>query len=374
MLIAVLLLLLASLAAAQEGTRRNVVVSLADGGFVAFKSETAWSGTTGTTGATAAAGTRASASAAGQIPQGEFRAEAFVEGNGVIHRVLADAAGKYVFGYDLLIEAVPVSRTFTIAVAPLDSQVENKLLADRSRVQPASIATLPQAAEPQILDDGDSFALDLLVNQKTGVKIVDLVKVSFDRSKLWDDNPRDLPRDFTLDAVPLRIIDFRLLVDGNLVAAGKPGTNFSGALIWCYVEGQGRFIFSLVPREGYQFRKVGIIEDNRIEFTLKGKRYEWLSSEPILPSGGSWNLWMLHDPTYVPFGTQEVSKREKNRLEKLDDSVKAAREKAARIGDPMPSAYRKQSEAQKDGDDPSSAKRFRVMVGAADRMENLWPK
>lgn len=366
LMIAVLLFSLWSLAAGQEGTRRNVVVPLADGGFVAFKSETAWSG---------AGGPAASTGAGSQIPQGEFRAQAFVDDNRVIHRVLSDAAGKYVFGYDLLIEAVPASKTFTIAVAPLDSLVENKLLAGGSNVQPARIATLPQAGEPEILDDGDSFALDLLVNQKTGVKIVDLVKVSFDRSNLWDDNPRNLPRDFTLDAVPLRVIDFRLLVDGNLLAAGKPGTKFTGALIWCYVEGQGRFIFSLVPREGYQFQKVGIIEDRRIEFTVKGRHYEWLSSEPILPSGGPWSLWMLHDPTYVPFGTQEVSKEEKSRLDKMDDSIKAFEDKVAKMRDPAPtSSFRKSTEARKPDAVQPPPKRFKVMVGAADRIENLWPK
>ena len=371
-LIVALLLLLPSLAAAQQSARRNVVVSLADGGFVAFKSETAWAG---------AAGASGSASRAGQIPPGEFRTEALVDENRVIHRMLVDNTGKYVFGYDVLIEAVPASKTFTIAVTPLDSQMESKLangtLANGPQL--ANIATLPQSAEPQILDDGDSFALDLLINQKTGVKIVDVVKVSFDRSNLWDDNPRTLPRDFTLDAVPLRVIDFRLLVDGNLVAAGKPGTKFSGALIWCYVEGLGRFIFSLVPRDGYDFQKVGIVEDNRIEFTLKGKHYEWLSSEAILPSGGSWNLWMLHDPTYVPFGSQEVDKQEKSRLDKLEDSIKAAEARIAKARNPTTTAYQKKAvaqnvEAQRIDAGQPAPKRFRVMVGAADRLENLWPK
>lgn len=363
LMIAVLLFSLTSLAAAQESARRNVVVTLTDGGFVAFKSETAWAGGSGVAGSTGKTPL---------IPQGEFRAEAFVDENRVIHRMLADAAGNYVFGYDVLIEAVPASKTFTIAVGPLDPQVENKLQSNSSTLPHTSIATLPQAAEPQILDDGDSFALDLLVNQKTGVKIVDLVKVSFDRSNLWDDNPRSLPRDFTLDAVPLRVIDFRLLVDGNLVAAGKPGTKFSGALIWCYVEGAGRFIFSLVPREGFQFQKVGIVADNRIEFSLKGKHYEWLSSEPFLPSGGSWNLWMLHDPTYSPFGTQEVG--EKGRVGKLEESIKALEKKAARMRDPATQTFQKQAPVEKVEAPLPPPKRFRVMVGAADRMENLLPK
>src|SRR5258707_5333217 len=109
--IIVLLFSLWSVAAAQEAARHNVVVQLADGGFVAFKSETAWS----RGGSSTAAGS--------QITLGEFRAPAFVDDNRVIHRVPADAAGKDVFGYDLLIQAVPGSKTFTIAVAPLDSQI-----------------------------------------------------------------------------------------------------------------------------------------------------------------------------------------------------------------------------------------------------------
>ena len=365
------LLLLPAVGAAQEDTRpgspsgqpawggrSHLVVPLAEGGFVAFKSETAWAGETRTS------------AVVGEL-HGVFRSQAFVDENQIIHRVLVDAAGKYIFGYDLVIQPAAASKTFTIAVKPLDAQIENKLLRSSSDTQPARIATLPETAEPQILDDGDSFALDLLVNQNTGVKIVDFVKVSFDRLNLWDDNPRTLPRDFTLDAVALKLVDFRLLIDGNLVAAGKPGTNFTGALLWCYVEGQGRFIFSLVPREGYQFQKAGIIKENKIEFTVKGKHYEWLSSSPILPNGGTWNIWVLHDQKYVPFGLQETVKKEKNKLEKLDDSMKSAKDRAAKIGDSTPATFQNKTEQVQH---VQAAKRFKVMVGAADRIENLWPR
>jgi hypothetical protein len=349
---------LPSLGVAQEDPG-NLVVPLADGGFVAFKSETASIRTTKT-------------SSAFEKLQAEFRTQAFIDENHVIHRVLVDAAGKYLFAYDLMIKPVPASKTFTIGVSPLDSELEKKLLARNSDGRSSSpIATLPRSAEPQILDDGDSFALDLLVNQKTGVKIVDRVKVSFNRSNLGNDGPKALPRDFTLDAVALKVVDFKLLVDGNLVAESKHGRNFAGALIWCYIEGDGRFILSLVPRESYEFRKVGIITDNKIEFTVKGKHYEWFSSEPILPGGGAWNLWVLHDPKYLPFGSQQISRQEKGRLDKLDDSVKAAQERAARIGDPSPNTFRKKTDAPQSEVQPQ---RFRVMVGAADRIENLWPK
>ena len=128
------LLLLPASGTAQEDTRRNLVVPLAEGGFVAFKSETAWAGTSRT-------------SAAVQELHGEFRSQAFVDEDHVIHRVLVDAAGKYIFGYDLLIKGAAASKTFIIGVKPLDLQTETKLLKSSADVQPARIATLPQSAD-----------------------------------------------------------------------------------------------------------------------------------------------------------------------------------------------------------------------------------
>jgi len=346
-------------ARAQDDSRRRVVLQLADGGFVAFNSETAWAATT-------------APSPAAQVLQGEFTTQAFIDDNHVVHRLLLDASRKYIFGYDVVIEAAPAAKKFNITVKQLDARIESDLLAKSQREQPARIATLPQSTEAQVLDDGDSFALDLLVNQKSGVKIVDFVKVSFDQSTLWEDSPRITPRDFTPDAVALKMADFRLLIDGNLVAKGKPGVTFAGGLIWCYVEGQGRFIFSLVAREGYQFHKVGVIKDNRIEFVVKGKHYEWLSGVSIIPGGGAWNLWVLHDPEYSPFGTLEVSRHDPNKLEQLDLAIKAMQKKAAKIGDPTPTGYAKKNDDKPEA--PDATRRFRVMVGAADRIENLFPK
>jgi hypothetical protein len=363
---AALLFLLSSFAQAQD-SQRQFVLALPGGGFVGLKSETAW-----------AAATASSSTPLQMI--GEYSTRTFVDEQRVVHRLLLDAAGRYIFGYDIVIEPVLATKKFSIALKQLDARTANDLLAHDAGERPSRIATIPQATEAQLLDDGDSFALDLLVNQKSGVKIVDFVRVSFDRAILGDDNPKVVPRDFTPDAVALTVTDFRLLIDGNLVAKGKPGTTFSGGLIWCYVEGQGRFIFSLVAREDYQFQKVGIIRDNRIEFSVKGKHYEWLSSVPIIPGGGTWNLWMLHDPTYLPFGSSEIDKQEKGRLEKWNDSIKAAEAKIAKPRNSITNGYQKKptiqnAEAAANGaTDQQTGKRFRVMVGAADRIENLLPK
>ena len=350
-------------ATAQEPAKRQLVVSLADGGFVAFKSETSWTDTK-------------KVSPELQRVPAILGSQALADGNRLIHRVLQDTGGRFVFGYDLWVAPNPASKQFQIVVKPLDPQFEIKLRAgnpsDGEPPQSEIISTFPKSTEPQTLEDGDAFSLDLLVNQNTGVKIVDVVKVAFDRSHLRDNNPKILPRDFAVDAVELAVKDYRLLIDGKVVSVGKSTTGFAGALLWFYVPGRGRFILSLVPREGYEFQKVGIIEDNRIEFTVNDNHYEWLSSSPILQGGGTWNLWVLHDPNYSPlFGSETPPARKKDVFEKLDAAVVAANENAARLRKPQQSTLSNKTGAV---GAQATTERPRVMVGGADRIENLWPK
>jgi hypothetical protein len=61
---------------------------------------------------------------------------------------------------------------------------------------------------------------------------------------------------------------------------------------------RGRFVFSITPHEGYDFQKIGFVQENKIAFQIAGDRYEWISSTPVFSGGG--NLWVLHDPEYLP--------------------------------------------------------------------------
>ena len=357
------LLALSCAATAQVPAKRELIVPLREGGFVAFKSETAWTDTKKT-------------SAEVQRAPAIVGSEAIAEGDRLIHRVLQDTGGRYIFGYDLWVAPNTASKQFKLIVRPLDSHFETRLRAgnpnEGNPPQSESIATFPKPIEPQTLDDGDAFSIDLLINQNTGVKIVDVVRVAFDRSNIWDNNPRMLPRDFTLDAVELAIKDYRLLVNGNVISVGKSTKVCAGTLLWFYVPDRGRFIFSLVPREGYQFQKVGIIEENRIEFTVNGNRYEWLSSSPILPGGGIWNVWVLHDPNYTPlFGSEPPPAKKKDVFERLDSAVAAAKENAATLRTQQQSTLSNKTNAR--GAQPTT-ERPHVMIGGADRIENLWPR
>ena len=341
-----LLLFAPALLRAQDDATRPQVVPLKEGGFVAFKTESARTG-------------KSSPTELVPTLHGGLRSQVLIGDNQTIHRVLQNPKGEHIFGYDLIVLAHADSRKFTITVKPLDEAREAKL--------GRGIPTLREGTQPQVMDDGDSFALDLLVNQTTGVKIVDFVKVSFERSKLWEDNSSPLPRDFTPDAVALRVVNFRLSIGGNAVMTGMRKADFAGSLLWCYVEGHGRFILSLVPRAGYDFEKSGVINDNKIAFRVNGREYEWLSSQPILPGGGVWNVWVLHDPKYVPFGSREsLQKKEPNRLEKLDQAIQSVPKRK----DPGGATFEKKD----DDKDANQTSRFKVMAGAADRIENLWPR
>jgi hypothetical protein len=107
-------------------------------------------------------------------------------------------------------------------------------------------------------------------------------------------------RDFTLNDVALGVTNYRLFVNGEMVTADAPTGGCAGAIIWFYLPERGRFILSLQPHPGYDFQKVGVIEHNRILFSLNGDQYEWRSEAPIVGQGGNWHLWVLHEAAYQP--------------------------------------------------------------------------
>ncbi|MFL6207427.1 MAG: hypothetical protein ACJ74W_01165 [Pyrinomonadaceae bacterium] len=351
-----LLLLCVGSAAAQQLAQRQLVVPLPEVGYVSFHLIT-------TRGGQAPAPTALAEVQAALSPQ------ALLGEHNTIHRVLVDAAGRFVFGYDLTVEPLTPARRFKVTVKPLSPEFEQQLRArarDGSAPQSAlRAATLPRAAEAQTLDDGDAFELDLLINPQTGVHVTDVVKVAFDRAPLWEVSPRD----FTADSVELAVRDYRLMLNDKLIGGGRVARGCAGSLIWFYVPGRGRFIFSLVPRAGYDFQKTGLIVDNVLRFDFKGERYEWISSAPVVGNGGSWHVWLLHDPTYTPEVSSSAEITRTARAQAEDDANWL---KEILAGKPPP---QQSTQGFKPKQRAAAANRTeRVRVGSADRMENLLPK
>ncbi|MGI9105625.1 MAG: hypothetical protein ACR2G4_05190 [Pyrinomonadaceae bacterium] len=370
-LLLLLLLLLCGLvpAWAQNGARQisQLVLPLHDEGFIAFKIEAA-----------PVEAPRASLNL--DEIQSALTPQVLLADGHVVHRLLINAAGNFVFGYDLVVEPVAATKQFKVSVKPLSAEFERQLIARQPAAADgatSNVSTLSRAADAQVIEDGDAFALDLLVNAQTGVKIVDIVKVSFDRAKLWS-APRGLPlSDFTLGNVELAVRDYKLTLNGELVGGGgKPARGCAGALVWFYVPERGRFIFSLFPREGYDFQKVGVIESNKISFTAaSGDVYEWTSSAPIVGNSGSnWNLWVLHDADYVSdFASPEQI------VEGVEAKSGAGAQGSAAdwLRNPLARLQRDRRVDYETGNANKTKRttgRTRVLVGGADRIENLLPK
>jgi len=346
---------LALAAVAQSPARRQLVLPVADGGYVAFRSETSGPGSTQTKDNPLAS---------------LLYSQAFAGENRVIHRVLTVADRRVVFAYDLAINSDPATKKFSVSVLPADEAFRRSFLKDSAPLRAhEGFATFPKSTTPQTLDDGDAVSLELLVNRESGVKIVDVVKVTFDRSSLRENYLDAAPRDFTPDAVTLSVKSYELSIDGMLIGKSKSKIGCAGSLLWIYIPDRGRFIFSLVPREGYAFQKIGLLDDNRIEFEVNNQFYEWISGASILATGGVWNLWVLHDPDYTPFfGADNPALKggpnKPNVFERLEDRL-LTRQGITLLRNGGPG----KAKGKQSVDAPQ-----RVIIGGADSMEHLLPK
>ncbi|PYS47314.1 MAG: hypothetical protein DMF68_16350 [Acidobacteria bacterium] len=307
-------------------------------------------------------------------------AEAYFSSN-TIRRVLVDREGSLYFGYALVIEPILQTKQFKVSVRPLSPEDEQELRTRKSfqtrRLHPNyNAAMLTRSSTPQVISDGDTFALDVLVNPLTGDKITDIVTISTDRARLEDAPVSETPRDFTLEDVEMRMIDYRLLINGELAAVGKQSGACAGALIWFHLpERGGRLIFSVMPHAGYDFQKIGTIEGNKIKFTLNGDQYEWISNTPIVGNGGYWNLYVLYDKAYIPdpflLGVGGEVKMEQPDKE---SGLSALEKIARRPRGSGTSGFGVPSETRQDDKSRQVRQSAHLIIGAADRIENLLPK
>ena len=285
----------------------------------------------------------------------------------LLHRVFVDSRNEMFFGYELLVERAAESGYFWVTVRALGEEYLRGLRERPSfrgrRLHPGYNATAFPAS-PQFLRDGDTFALDVFHNPRTGTKIVDVIQVS-----LTDPSLRraasDEPRDFSPEDVQLKVSDYRLKVNGEVVHRSTGGC--AGAIIWFSLGDRGRFVFSLVERPGFPFQKVGAVRNNTVAFEWGGDRYEWESSGAVVGAGGNWNLWVLHDPDYrVDLFEQPAAESEKTLTKKADDAARRMRQRNAQAEYGAPSAQGSQQ--------PKRTRRTRVVIGSADGVEHLFPR
>ena len=210
----------------------------------------------------------------------------------LVSREFADHKSKIYFGYDLLVTAIPNTNKYRISVKNLAGPPH-----DTIGYMSLVSAAMPKLPEDMIVEDGDIIALDLLENPRTKQKIRDLIKITREVKQYGGYfNELKRPRDFSIDDIGFRLSGITHLRDDKMIFRG--GASLSGKLIYFYFPGIGRFIMSMSPQKGFNFQKIGIVDQNKIEFTFKGQKYTFTSNLPILCDPGVYNLWVMHDTNY----------------------------------------------------------------------------
>ncbi len=211
----------------------------------------------------------------------------------ITHRILSDSQHKIYFGYDVKAIRDPGSKMFRVSILPL-SIAPAKLFKDKGFTAQAP----RKYPEDVIISDGDIITFETLENRKTGIKLVDMIKVTTEEHKSSGYfAERNAPAGFTINDVHLRIDTPEIQINGQKT---RVNASASGSVVWVYIHGKGRFIFSFMPQTTHNFQKLGIIEDNKIFFDFDGSSYRLTNGSPVLGSGGKWNLWVTLDTDYKP--------------------------------------------------------------------------
>jgi hypothetical protein len=223
----------------------------------------------------------------------------------VVNRYVIDEVHRQYFGYDISAESTSVAGQYRVNISPLTWAPK-----DQGPLTPVLLQKYP---EPQIMNESDTIELVLLVSPDGRQKIVDYIQVAKKPEPLAARSTQT-PKDYTLDDGPLSFAfdnDTSVWVSGEKYSGSAWSETRPGATVWFYYPGQGRYILSLVPHDG--FHSSGEVRDNVISFQGDGQQFELRTMKLIVGSEGAWNLYVLRDPSYQPkepaqvrFGTDRL--------------------------------------------------------------------
>jgi hypothetical protein len=207
------------------------------------------------------------------------------------HRILMDDNQKRFFGYDLQVGVLGGGR-FQLSFKPLTTVMIRKTL-DLDKWTEISLSSVPSSMQ---LNDGDTVALDLLINPGSGEKIVEYITVSA------PPGPGSSARDLQMGDIQMSLANPQLHINGRSWEWNRGDAHgyASGAVLWVHVPDRGRFLISFQPHADLGFRPAGEVNGSQVKFVWNGETYELKGSERILPADGAWNIYVYQDRGYQP--------------------------------------------------------------------------
>ncbi len=114
-------------------------------------------------------------------------------GNNIIHRDIRFRDNAR-YGYNLEVEPIGDGRQFKVSFAPFSPKAAQRLRERRWKyndqaaeerwkhadqgAEETTVLSLPRLPEPLTIEEGDMIELEVLVNPQTGVKVIDMIKVT----------------------------------------------------------------------------------------------------------------------------------------------------------------------------------------------------
>lgn len=206
-------------------------------------------------------------------------------GRVTIHRFVRDNFRHTELKYTLTLETIPGTETYRVSFS--DSAVPHPL--------------------PQILRDGETIALTLSADARTGRRMVDYIRAGTGLMK-----PRqDAARDVYAEDAELTITQPRLRTNGIEQQTASLPTTLSAPVVWVYIPGQGRYELSFKPRAGEGFEKAGEVAENSLLFSSAGNIFRIDCADRIATGSGTYNIYARKasvadsaDPTGFMVGVQ----------------------------------------------------------------------
>lgn len=220
-----------------------------------------------------------------------------------ISRTYLDLHNSRFYGYDVEIEKTNEPEKYKVTLKTLSENVQKNIKSQYSPYPNLEYKPIITSPISKIVGDGDTITINVSEVPESKEKFIEYIKVTKDYKPFGNYFPEknDSPaKDYSLEDVELKLSNFDVYLNGRKRIT-KIGGGVSGSLVWVnFPDGidKGRFIFSVIPRPGYDFQKVGTLKDYTIEFNFNGVNYQLVSSIPIISTQKAWNLWILYDPNY----------------------------------------------------------------------------
>ena len=151
---------------------------------------------------------------------------------------------------------------------------------------------------PQLVRDGETIALELAADARTGRRLVDYIRIGTGQMK-----PRQEPaRDVYAEDAELTIAQPRLRVNGEEQGAATVPEPLSAPVVWADIPGQGRYLLSFKPRADQGFQRAGEAVGNSLVFASGGNIFRIDCAERIATGSGTYNIYVRKDPAGEPLG------------------------------------------------------------------------